>query len=212
MQSNPTSLDSTYTSRIDTLVIYDVPPELMNTYLEILQNTNSQLSLSHNPLALAIGLLGVLFAAGAIVAGYLVFKQGRDFRKAQSEIFEEVKKETSLMTNAYKERTDSLLERIKLDADKLSQRIKSLDGNDENHEEIETLNSEINDIKNDLGKIIKPNFRSLGTALQNAMKFGAVFECENCKWGFFERQVKIDAGKWHCPRCNHLNSEDYIVL
>lgn len=50
-------------------------------YIAVLEKTNQQLSLSSNPLAILISTLGVLFAALAIIAAVLVFRQSADFRK-----------------------------------------------------------------------------------------------------------------------------------
>ena len=51
-----------------------------SAYIEILEKTNSQLSLWLNPYGVMIGALGTLFAVAAIVAGVLLFRQGKEYR------------------------------------------------------------------------------------------------------------------------------------
>lgn len=50
-------------------------------YRSMLERTNEQLSYSWAPMSAAIGLLGVLFAAGAIVGAYLLYRQSADYQK-----------------------------------------------------------------------------------------------------------------------------------
>jgi hypothetical protein len=51
-----------------------------SAYVKLLEQTNAQLSMRWSPIGVWVTALGVLFAAGAIAAGVIVFVQSRDFR------------------------------------------------------------------------------------------------------------------------------------
>src|SRR5690606_36686966 len=155
----PTSLDSIYSSRIDSVIIYDVPPELLNTYLEILQNTNSQLSLSHNPLALAIGFLGVLFTIPAIAAGWFIYRQGKEFEERQNFFIQNASNEYQALIDSYKQSIDSYIDRIKADAKEIEAQVKSYHSRTEKLDEAEQpvktkdLMNRLTEIRSELQKI-----------------------------------------------------------
>jgi len=78
------SHDTVYSTLKDTLVIYDVPPELLNTYTDILKSTNEQLGLWHNPYGILITSLAVLFTILTIIAVIIIWTQGNEFKKLVS--------------------------------------------------------------------------------------------------------------------------------
>lgn len=75
--------------RVDTLYIDRIDPEIAQTYLNILSDTNSQLNSSYTPLVISITILTGLIAIGAIAAGYFIWRQGKDFKERQDEIIAE---------------------------------------------------------------------------------------------------------------------------
>lgn len=76
-------------SRVDTIYINSVDPEITQTYLKILSDTNSQLNSSYTPLVVSITILTALIGLGAIAAGYFIWRQGKDFKERQNEILAE---------------------------------------------------------------------------------------------------------------------------
>ena len=74
-QQRPTATDSMRAARDSELVRAE------RAYREILEKTNNQLGLWTNPYGIMIGVLGVLFAVGAIVVGVLIWRQGQDYRR-----------------------------------------------------------------------------------------------------------------------------------
>lgn len=58
-------------------------------YISVLEKTNQQLGLATNPLSLMVAALGVLFTIGAIVAGWLLYRQGRDYRDQRDKTLKE---------------------------------------------------------------------------------------------------------------------------
>lgn len=83
------SIDTIFSSRLDTLYIDRVDPEITQTYLNILSDTNSQLNSSYTPLVVSITILTALIGLGAIAAGYFIWRQGKDFKDRQDEILKE---------------------------------------------------------------------------------------------------------------------------
>jgi hypothetical protein len=55
--------------------------QIDSAYIAILEKTNQQLSPWWNPYGVMVAALGVLFASGAIVAGFLLFRQSREYRE-----------------------------------------------------------------------------------------------------------------------------------
>lgn len=106
-------------SRIDTLYIDRIDPLYNETYIQLLERSNDQLSLIGNPLAWMIGALGVLFAAGAIVSGihfwFLNKKFDTDKRKVLLE-FDQLKEKYQIdldeLVAAYKTQLDATNELI----------------------------------------------------------------------------------------------------
>lgn len=78
-------------SRVDTLFLEKIDPEITNQYLSILSDTNAQLNSSYTPLVVSITILTALIGLGAIAAGYFIWRQGKDFKDRQNEILAEFK-------------------------------------------------------------------------------------------------------------------------
>ncbi len=66
-------------------------------YIEILEKTNQQLSLWYNPYGLIIGVLTLLVALLALYFGYILWRQGRDYK----DFLEEQRKIISEETRIY---------------------------------------------------------------------------------------------------------------
>jgi len=67
----------------DTIVIekLTLDESIIKNYAEILEKTNSQLSLWWNPYAVLIATLGILFALMAIIAAVIIYRQSNDYKK-----------------------------------------------------------------------------------------------------------------------------------
>lgn len=76
-------------SRVDTLYIDRIDPLYNESYIQLLERSNDQLSLIGNPLAWMIGALGVLFAAGAIVSGIHFWFLNKKFDKDKRDVLSE---------------------------------------------------------------------------------------------------------------------------
>ena len=78
-------------------------------YLDILEKTNQQLSLWWNPYGVMIGALGVLFAIAAIVAGFIIHRQGEEFKKTLEEKVSEFRKTLETTVGEYRKIIDSYI-------------------------------------------------------------------------------------------------------
>lgn len=73
--------DSLKNVSTDTVVVERVIQDpATRHYMEILEKTNEQLSISLNPYGIFIAALGLLFTALALMAIYINWKQSRDFK------------------------------------------------------------------------------------------------------------------------------------
>ncbi len=78
-------------------------------YREILEKTNAQLSLWGNPYAIMVAALGVLFTIGAIAVGFIIFRQGSDYRNLIRESITEYQR----IINAFIEEKNHQIEVLK---------------------------------------------------------------------------------------------------
>ena len=67
--------------------------ESINTqnYIDILEKTNTQLSLWYNPYGLMIGILSILIAVLAILFAFILWRQGKDYKDAFNTFLDEQK-------------------------------------------------------------------------------------------------------------------------
>jgi RNase P subunit RPR2 len=87
-------------SRVDTIFIDRIDPEIQLQYFEILASTNTQMSIWLTALGTFISAIGVLFTIAAIVAGWFIWRQGEEFKKRQDNLFANF---TSRMSNQEEE-------------------------------------------------------------------------------------------------------------
>lgn len=106
----------------DTIVIYDVPPEMISTYTNMLENANQQLGNAFTPAMWILAALGILFTAGAVVAGFLIYRQSKDYKddfilfKTQSiEAFELLKHKHEIALGELYEKQKKIFENQRTD-------------------------------------------------------------------------------------------------
>ncbi len=66
--------------------------QILNNYISILEKTNQQLSLWHNPYGVAIGILTLLIAVIAIVVAYALWRHSKEERDRINQFFSEQEK------------------------------------------------------------------------------------------------------------------------
>lgn len=112
MQSPPTlqarPVDTT--ARRDSTLGAAASSRAESAYIAMLEKTNAQLSLWWNPYGVMIGALGVLFALGAIVVTFLLFRQSREYRKILDDSMAQHRKELDDSVAQYREVLNTLLE------------------------------------------------------------------------------------------------------
>ncbi|MBI5326488.1 MAG: hypothetical protein HZB41_14650 [Ignavibacteriae bacterium] len=101
----------------DTIVIYQkiADEKIEKNYQEILEKTNSQLSLWWNPYGILIAILGVLFALLAIIASYLFYRQSKEHK----ELIKESLSKHEIELNELKIESNNQLENDKMRLDNL---------------------------------------------------------------------------------------------
>lgn len=83
----PANIDTLYIVSKDTVYISNLDPEIVKYYTDILEKTNSQLSLWTNPYGIFFAGIAILFTLLAAFATYIHFKQTKDYKdQVNSEI------------------------------------------------------------------------------------------------------------------------------
>lgn len=216
IQISPIDLDSQSTDQSivqnDTVNKAQVDQETLKAYQEILEKTNSQLSLWWNPYGILIALLGVLFTIFTIFAAVVIFFQGRAAKKLLQDTLDNY---SSILNEFVKEKNEELEEKkqkLQLEIDTLKEEVNesSLDENKYIQKQIERLQKEITAL--DKRKSSEP-----GPAKYYSNTIG--FEsrtrditCPKCNVTFkFPGAVGLSnlklvkgIGHLNCPSCGHV--------
>jgi hypothetical protein len=77
----------------DTVIIIQriVDDSMTRNYQQILEKTNSQLSLLSNPYGLFVAMLGILFTVLTIIAAFIIYRQSKEYRELIKKSLEEHK-------------------------------------------------------------------------------------------------------------------------
>jgi len=104
---NKPVIEAKVTVQKDTIyVIKQIPDEkTVKSYQDILEKTNSQLSLWWNPYGVLIGLLGVLFTVLTIIAAVIIYRQSREHKEL---IKESITKHETVLGQMITERNQQL--------------------------------------------------------------------------------------------------------
>ena len=102
-------------------MIYNVPPELLETYSEILESTNDQLSHWISHLGIIIAVLAVLFTLLTIVAAIIIWSQGKSFK---SLVRDTISKYENIFNN-YIDKKKSELEKQSVELDETLEEYKN---------------------------------------------------------------------------------------
>ena len=211
----------------DTVVVYNVPPEILEFYQNTLESTNSQLSLWFNPYAIMVGTLGILFTGATVVAAIILYRQSKEFQNRYNELFEESRKKINELASRLSLASDTVLNNLKEEESKLSERIKLVKaemksmGNSEKskqtEEKFERLEKELEGLKNKT-----ENFKK-DYEIQNPVPYYRAFNnikivehsCSKCGTKF---KYKIDTSQprvitltsgLKCPSCGQIDEIPY---
>lgn len=202
----------TILSRVDTLYIDRIDPLYQETYIDLLERSNQQISLVGNPFSYFIAGLGLLFAIGAIVSGYHILTMSRNFDKEKKKLLKEmdalkIKYQVDLdgMVNANKEQLNSIQIMVKnlTNAEKIAREdLNKLRG---------AIHRSANAINNTIptGKELKGGpIKHFETSYRNKIK------CENCN-EYYNKTFTIvgkrqkgskDTFACECPKCGYIQN------
>lgn len=113
------TIDTLYVHSLDTLYVHSrdtvfvVPDQATQHYIDILEKTNSQLSLWWNPYGVFIGALGVLFAIAAIIGSLIVVNIIRTYRRELALFSEKGEEGLKVLFDDFKTRSNLALEQLK---------------------------------------------------------------------------------------------------
>lgn len=150
-------------SENDSTLRYQVDPEFVYKYVEILEQSNSQLGIWWTALGVFIASLGVLFTIGAIVAGWFIYRQGKDFRKNQDEVLNEYNRRFEEVVYSYEQTMEPYIKRLKSDLDYIEVQKEKIET--ESNPKVETimeLNLKIKDLQNEVQSLSQRGNRLKG--------------------------------------------------
>lgn len=215
----------------DTVVIYDVPPEILKFYQETLESTNSQLSLWFNPYAIMVATLGILFTVATVIAAIILYRQSKEYQNRYNQLFGDSQKSIKDLANKLATASEQVLNNIIEKEEELNQKLENLgqeistsselQRNSSNEEKLQELEKELKSLrnktenfKNDYG-IQEPIYYvpSLLNQGSNIHKH----TCSNCGTEFKFKSKKngieglISGGNGlRCPECGHIDEKPYI--
>jgi hypothetical protein len=141
----------------DTLITRTANDPVSQQYLEILEKTNSQLSLWTNPYGLMVGALALLFTVLTIIAVWITYRQSQDFKAQLQSTIDGYSTLIDELMNGYEKKFKALSqdfeERTKKQIDELEERkAKSV-----SQDEIDKINERINEVQ-DRQETMKASF------------------------------------------------------
>lgn len=182
-------IDTIYSVTRDTVISYNVPPQLMNQYTEILKSTNEQLSLSSNPLAIMIAALGILFTFLTILAAVLIFLQSSDFKRRVQAL---INRNETLIVDMINKRTEELEAIVLKYTQQIDDKSKDLESLGEIggeqiakklalEAEIDELKTKKQTIQNEISKTLQVDSKY---SVQGLNPSKSVHRCNNCGFGW----------------------------
>ncbi len=181
----------------DTVVIVQkiIDDNVVKNYQQILEKTNSQLSLWWNPYGLLISVLGILFTILTIISAVIIYRQSKDHKEM---LKESITKYESILNQLIEEKNKQL-KTVEIDLTNLiSEYKKKLEtAGEESKKEINEVISKLEKQKDNLETKINPSYVTPEhheeyltnySLWQNKPHF-----CSKCGYGYFVRETPFTA-------------------
>jgi hypothetical protein len=190
--------------------------ETIKSYQEILEKTNSQLSLWWNPYGVLIAFLGVLFTALTIIAAIVIYRQSREHKEL---IKESIIKHENVLGKMITERNQQLkIIESNLDNTINEYREKLKSATEENKQEIKKLIQTLEAQKESIDSQIQSTYVnpqdhspvSLGMAVYGITP--PPHRCSSCGYGYIVKPGAIypsfsnRSRSITCPKCGNVES------
>ena len=220
------TIDSINVDSLQQLLYSSTISKINSEYVEILKNTNDQLSSSWSPWSTAFTALAVLFTIGSIYAGYILYTQTKEYKKdridqknAYNDLLEEFRKNLDGQVKAFDEAYIGIQKKNEK-YDKLIADIESSIDTIPNSPTKTNLKWKVSSLKEELNEEEKiPKAEPILQSIMNAMdvarkaageqRFSTI--CENCEKEFeytkdFNARIHPFPSKVKCPYCSTNNS------
>lgn len=131
----------------DTVVIVHqiIDNKIIKDYEQILEKTNSQLSLWWNPYGLFVAILGILFAILAIIAAFVIYRQSREYKELINKSLEEHKAALDKLITEKNNQLEN--DKMRLDSLIMEYKEKLKTAGDENKKELKEFISKLEEQK-----------------------------------------------------------------
>jgi rubrerythrin len=199
--------------------------QTLDRYTQILEKTNQQLGLWTNPYGLMVGSLAVLFTVLAIVATFLIYRQGREYKEKMQADRDNYKKSFEDFIASQKliiDKREKQAEEVESKINKLIDEYKKdLDKSSiEQKKDIEKAIKRLEEEKISLNKTIGPltvSPNSIGLDMcdnQFVAGLDNYHKCSKCGYGFFVKNNDFSSivtlaylgGKTiTCPKCGNVD-------
>ncbi len=185
------SMDTIVAIKSKNEILYEIPPE----YLDLIANTNSQLSNAILPVTIAIAALTALFTIGAVIAAVLLFRQEKSFKEQRTKLL----KDQEVLFNQERNNLIKSWKKFLEDKDKeikdRTEEVNELIDKYANDKDIDKLKEEI---ESKIEAAVSGSTSSDSSIPYNQVRCQGV-ACFNT----YNERADIKLSK--CPMCDHMN-------
>lgn len=196
----------------DTVFIKEIPAyskthvdNIQQEYFEILKSTNEQLNNYWTPVNWFLGALGVLFAVGAIISGYLLWRQSNEFKKQTQDLFAGFTATRDMLLQGAQEQINEQvaeMNRISTLFENLKPQIEAQD-KEKINESLEEIDKQIEEVKVKMATPIPTP--STSNLPRFASPTSVIYDCPQCR---FAKTIYLTPGRrvgslqpMFCERC-----------
>lgn len=204
----------------DTIYILNqnLDKSIVTNYQEILEKTNSQLSLWWNPYGILIGTLGVLFTILTIIAAVVIYRQGKEYKELINESLlkhENVLSQLILKNNQQIKNIETNLDNT---INEYKEKLKNVaqEGKDEINDFIKKLEDQKVTVDSQIMNIVTPEYISTDIVNFGLTNYKYQHTCSKCGFGYMvqEKPSAITSHTYRplgsgaktitCPKCYNI--------
>jgi len=194
-----------------------------DAYIDLLERTNSQLSLWYNPYAIIISILTLLFTTLTIIAAVIIYRQGSEFKRQREEVLLDLKGNHEALLEEYEGKHTALLKSLKKENEAATA---TFDGKLKKYEESLQQNAgedpgvtkALQELKDEFEswKTSKNYLEGAAAASGSSLVYGSGFRgdsiryCSKCGYGYVPPKgsnlLSLALGsKYKCPQCGNVD-------
>lgn len=188
-------------------------------YQDILEKTNSQLSLWWNPYGLIIGLLGVLFTVLTIIAAFLIYRQSKEHKELIQESILKYKTVIDTMIEERSRQLKNLEKNLEISITEYKTKLATENNKQEIQKFIQILEKHKESIDSQINQnIVVPEYvESYSDGNTESLSNRKLHKCSFCGFGYYilNDQFGLDIARVSfgsgyktikCPKCGNIET------